>query len=40
MRPRLVYLIALFRREPQTAADVGRAMRAPVIVRIPRPLET
>ena len=36
----LTYLIALFRREPQTAADVGRAIRAPVLVRIPRPLET
>ena len=36
----LVYLITLFRREPQTAADVGHAMRAPVVARIPRPVET
>ena len=36
----VVYLIALFRREAQTAAEVGRAFGAPILVRIPRPLET
>lgn len=36
----VVYLIAVFHREPQSAVDVGRAMGVPVLVRIPRPVES
>src|SRR2546421_4516531 len=32
----IIYLLAVFHKSPETAADVSRALKAPVLVRIPR----
>ncbi|TME44664.1 MAG: hypothetical protein E6I60_16500 [Chloroflexi bacterium] len=34
--PTIIYLLAVFHKSPETAADVSRALKAPVLVRIPR----